>query len=112
MERSSNCFCLICQRNKADKKGSHLIPAFIISTALSYEGTKRRDYEVMAMTTSTGLTEMFVGRNILPETIRSVTARDIDEHIEDNLNPNVKDFIFCSNCEKRLSILESYFANK
>ncbi len=103
--------CLLCGVRPADKKGSHIIPAFIISSALSYKGARERDKELMFMLRKNGFGESYIGRKVLPGAIEEVKGRELtDEEIEKNDNPNVKDFIFCSSCEKKLGAIESYFA--
>lgn len=44
--------CLICNKEKATKTNSHLIPSFMIAKVCSYDGSGKRDKEVMFTMTS------------------------------------------------------------
>lgn len=113
MIRSSKDKCLLCLINAADKKGSHIIPSFLISTAISYKGSKKRDMEIMSIMKNSSFNESFIGRNVLPEAIAEVKEKALnEEELVANQNPNIKDFIFCTNCEKRLAVVENLFAEK
>jgi len=90
-----------------------MIPAFLISSAISFGGTTKRDYELMTMMKNSGPMETFVGRKVLPEAIKTVKDYDLSEEgLSTNVNPNVRDYFFCSECEKRIGVIEDYFARE
>jgi hypothetical protein len=113
MKRSPESICYLCCQKPADKKGSHLIPAFLISTGINFEGSRERDKEFMVMFRKDGFIENYFGRGILPEKIALVKDKELSEDLDaDNINPNIKDYFFCNECEKRLSTIENYFAGE
>ncbi len=100
---SSPCICNLCQKREADKKGSHIIPAFIVSSTLNLNGSRDRDKELFVTMSGKSFTETFFGRNVSPEAIEEFKGRALsDEEIESNKNPLIKDLILCRECEKRL----------
>lgn len=105
--------CLICKKSKATKTNSHIIPSFIVAKVCSYDGSGKRDKEVMF--TMTPLEEkLYLGA--IPDTkIEELvdTQKLSDERIEQELSNNTasKDYIFCPECEKNLSVyLETPYA--
>ena len=105
--------CLICKKSKATKTNSHIIPSFIVAKVCSYDGSGKRDKEVMF--TMTPLEEkLYLGA--IPDTkIEELvdTQKLSDERIEQELRNNTasKDYIFCPECEKNLSVyLETPYA--
>ena len=97
--------CLICKKEKATKTNSHLIPSFMIAKVCSYDGSGKRDKEVMFTMTNS---EDKVYTGALPSTkIEELFDSDklTDERINEELKKNTasKDYIFCPICEKRLS---------
>jgi len=91
VKRSPEDLCLLCKNSKADKKGSHYVPAGIIKMVIG-----ERDYEEL-YTIDSAKTEVstFFGRSNLEN--KDVTIKK-PEHVDD--------YIFCSDCEKKLSIIE------
>lgn len=88
--------CLICKKSKATKTNSHIIPSFIVAKVCSYDGSGKRDKEVMF--TMTPLEEkLYLGA--IPDTkIEELvdTQKLSDERIEQELRNNTasKDYIF------------------
>ena len=39
--------CMICQENEATKTNSHVIPSFLVTMFTSYNGSGKRDTEVL-----------------------------------------------------------------
>lgn len=39
--------CLICQEREATKKNSHIIPSFLVAMVTSYDGSYKRDKEIL-----------------------------------------------------------------
>ena len=105
--------CTLCGIYPATKLNSHIIPSFMIARVCSYDGSCRRDTEVM-FTMSTYEDKIYTGQ--IPSTkIEELFDADklTDERIENELKDNTaaKDNIFCPKCEKNLSIyLESPYA--
>lgn len=97
--------CLICHEEKATKTNSHIIPSFMVAKVCSYDGSGKRDKEVMFTMTHND-DKVYTGA--LPSTkIEELFDLDklTDERINKELKNNTasKDYIFCPVCEKRLS---------
>lgn len=97
--------CLICGELDATKTNSHLIPSFMIAKVCSYDGSGKRDREVM-FTMDLCKDRIYTGA--LPDTkIEELfdIANLSDERIQNELrvNPASKDYIFCPKCESKLS---------
>lgn len=105
--------CLICGENDANKKNSHLIPSFLVADFCSYDGSKKRDKEVM-FTITPYEEKVYTGQ--IPDTkIEELFDPEAlsEERITNELsnNPVSEDYIFCPRCEKRLSdYLETPYA--
>ncbi len=102
--------CTLCTKNPADKSGSHIIPHFLIKSMVNENNSKGRDKEISHLIGGIAANTFF-GRQVTPESIDEVLGRDLtDEELEHNINHYVKDNFLCTACEKRLSVLESYYA--
>ena len=105
--------CLICNEEKATKPNSHLIPSFMVAKVCSYDGSGKRDKEVMFTMTSYE-DKVYVGA--VPDTKLDELFNQeklTDERIEKELRNNTasKDYIFCPKCEANLSkYLETPYA--
>ncbi len=105
--------CLICKKDKATKTNSHLIPSFMVAKVCSYDGSGKRDKEVMFTMTSYE-DKVYVGA--VPDTKldelfdqKILTEERIEEELKDNTAS--KDYIFCPTCEANLSkYLEAPYA--
>jgi len=105
--------CRLCRQNKADKKNAHLIPHFLIKTAVNEGGSKEREKELVFGLSSTGLVDVYFGRELSVEKITEVLGREeTDEEIVARQDPFARDYLVCSKCEKKLSILEGYVAQQ
>lgn len=105
---------MICQENEATKTNSHVIPSFLITTFTSYDGSGKRDTEVM-FSISNNKDSVYTGRSVSDAKYESLFDMDnlTKERIHEELSKNTvaKDFIFCPQCEKRLAdLLESPYA--
>jgi len=90
--RSQDDICLLCQINKADKKGSHYTPAGIVKREIG-----KRDYEELySINSFRASTSVFRGRSNLNNTDTTIRKGD-----------HVEDYIFCTTCEKQLAVIES-----
>jgi hypothetical protein len=111
--RTSIDQCLLCESAPADKKGSHIIPSFLTSTGINYKGVKGRDKELMIVMRARGFNETYFGRNVPAEAIEDFKGKALsDEEIQANINPNIQDHIFCTDCEKKLAVIENHFAKE
>lgn len=106
------CQCELCKQNKADKKGSHIIPNFLIQSSFAENGKEGRGNEMIFPINI--VSDFRFGRNVLPERIHEVIGRELkDEEIEKNVKtpiPYVKDYFLCTDCEKRLGGIETLYA--
>lgn len=96
--------CLLCQNQEADKTGSHIIPSFFMKRI---NGDGKRDHEV-GFEIKGSIVDSYFGRDIYEDQRRTFT--DQEEKIESRENYDVRDFIFCADCEKCFSKLESAYA--
>ena len=68
--------CILCSINEANCTGSHLAPHFLIQSFLSYDGSNKRDTEVVNETRVAGFQkERKWGRAVLPEDIDKIFDR-------------------------------------
>ncbi len=98
--------CLLCKENDATKTNSHIVPSFLVANVCSYDGSGKRDKEVM-FTITPSKTSLYIGQ--LPDTkIEEIidTENLTDERIERELKINTasRDYIFCPDCESKLSV--------
>lgn len=107
MSDSENC--LLCRALPADKKGSHIIPHFLLKKIENVDGSKLRDMELGFTLTATD-SKVHFGRSVSPEKLESVLGKLEESDIDNNKHPMVCDHIFCSNCETRFSNLESIYS--
>lgn len=101
--------CKICSVNEADKKGSHIVPHFLLKRIDNADGSKDRDKE-LGFVLSEYNPKSYFGKAVLPEKLEEVHGEITDELIEQNYIPLIEDYIFCTDCEKKLSVLESEYA--
>jgi hypothetical protein len=106
--------CKLCLEREANQTGSHILTSWLIIPVFS-EGGSIRDYEIIFPPSSiaTGRPP-FIGRNVLPETIKAAIGRDMTE-IElklqnENQHPFTQDDVFCNICEKRFSVIEQEYS--
>lgn len=106
------CKCELCKQNKADKKGSHIIPNFLIQSSFAEDGKEGRGNELIFPISI--VSDFRFGRNVLPERIHQAIGRELrDEEIEKNIKnpiPYINDYFLCSDCEKRLGTIETLYA--
>ena len=101
--------CLLCHKNLADKKGSHIVPHFLSKRVDNEEGATGRDKEVGFVITPRQTTSYF-GRAVLPEKLEEIYGEVTDELIENNNIDGIVDNYFCTTCETNLSVIESVYA--
>lgn len=103
--------CILCCNNKdANKTGSHLIPHFLLSRVDNVDKKKGRDLELGFVINEIGAIPYFgrLGEEKL-EKIFNIENLDIDNP-EKYKSPFIVDYIFCSDCENRLSKIESLYS--
>lgn len=105
--------CKLCGLKEATQTNSHIITLALIKEALNHSNIKERDYDVTFMLSNTDIPKSYFGRNVSPEHIEEVLGRSLAEkEISENKNPFTEDFIFCPDCEKKISLLETEFINR
>ena len=106
-ERDERCKCLLCKCSRADKKGSHIVPSFLMKRINSHDGCLQRDHEVGFEIRSSEVKAYF-GRSIYRDVREEYT--DDQSMMESRFNPDMLDYVFCSSCESWFSKLESSYA--
>ena len=104
--------CQICQEKPANKKGSHIVPHFLIKRIVNVDSDNGRDKE-LSLTFTNFASTTFFGRSILPEKLESVFGElnhDFDSIIENNKSSDVVDNYFCTDCEDNLAQIENVYA--
>lgn len=105
--------CLLCQEKEANQTGSHIFTHSLISRCINEEGKKGRNKEMMFGFSQSGAKNLFVGNEILPESIIEINGIELSEkELENNKNELVVDNIYCSECEKLFGKIESQFSSK
>lgn len=99
-----DCKCLLCGKRKADKTGSHIVPSFIMKRI---NGDGKRDHEV-GFVIKSGIVKPYFGRDIYEDKRRTITGRE--DLMESRTNYDVRDNIFCKECENYFGTLESAYA--
>ncbi len=101
--------CKLCKNEEADKKGSHIVPHFLLKRVENIEGHNERDYE-LGFTIEKGKTSSHFGRAVLPEKLEEIYGEVSEKDLENNLHPLVVDNYFCSRCENRFAVIESEYS--
>lgn len=106
----STHLCRLCGKAEADKKGSHIVPHFLLKRVINVEGKTHRDYELGFRIGKMGMSSHF-GRAVQPEKLEETFGEISDEDIANNQQQLVVDNYYCSGCEKRFSLIESAYSN-
>lgn len=104
--------CFLCAAKVADCKDSHLAPHFLVQPFLSTNGSRQRGKEIVVESMLGSMRqERKWGRSVLPEEIDAVFGK-IDEQEKERQRPDAlaRDDIFCNDCERRFSYIESAYA--
>lgn len=101
--------CRLCNTKIADKKGSHIVPHFLLKRIENIEGKTGRDYE-LGFTIEKLNAKSHFGRSVQPEKLEEIYGEITDEDIEKNEHLLIVDNMFCSDCENRLAVIESEYA--
>ena len=102
-------YCRLCEKRKADKTGSHLVPHFIQKTIDNIDKDTGRDKE-LGFTISQTENISYFGRSILPEKLDDIYGELSKSEIKKVHNPNIVDYLFCSDCEKKFAIIENEYS--
>lgn len=108
----NDSLCALCRINNANETGSHMVPNLLTSVALSFDGKAKRDREIVEKyhLNSVKDNSVYYGRDVSVEKISSDLGHEMTEkEQEDNVNTLCYDHIFCKDCEKCFSVLESAF---
>ena len=90
--------CKLCLEKEADFKGSHIVPHFLLKRIFNIEGKKGRDYELEFVIDGIN-TQAYYGRNVPREKLDSLFDEVKEGVTEENKDPHVEDYIFCTSCE-------------
>jgi hypothetical protein len=101
--------CKLCNQADADKKGSHIVPHFLLKRVENIEGETDRDKE-LGFTLGEFDTKSHFGRAVSPGKLEETYGEVTDELIENNTNSMIVDNFFCSTCEKKFAAIESEYA--
>lgn len=101
--------CRLCHKKEADKKGSHIVPHFLLKRIENIEGKTQRDYELGFAIDKMGMSSYF-GRSVQPEKLEETYGEMSDEDIAKNRHPLVVDNYFCTDCENRFSLIENEYS--
>ena len=101
--------CFLCKTNPANKKGSHIVPHFLLKRIENVDGKTGRDYELGFIIKEFD-TESHFGRSVPPHKLEETFGELTEEEIEKNKHPLVVDNFFCSVCENRLAQVENEYA--
>lgn len=101
--------CKLCNTKNADKKGSHIVPHFLLKRIENIEGKTERDYE-LGFTIEKLNSKPHFGRSVQPEKLEETFGEISDEDIEKNKHPLIVDNFFCKDCENRFALIESEYA--
>lgn len=108
--------CLLCRQKAATKTGSHLIPHFFIQRFFAYDGSTKRDKEMVeSYSLANGDNRTFLGHEVSPDVIDDVLGHALsdEEVVRESKKHNLlmRDYFFCPDCEKRFSVIEEYYSN-
>ncbi len=101
--------CLICNHDKANATGSHIVPHFILKRIDNEANSSGRDKE-MGFALSENFPSSYFGRATSVEKLEEIYGEVTDDLIEKNSVPLIEDHIFCLSCEKKLSVIESEYS--
>jgi hypothetical protein len=101
--------CRLCKENIADKKGSHIVPHFLLKRIENIDGKSERDYE-LGFVIQEFDTKSHFGRSVPIEKLDNVYGELSDEEIQKNKHPLIVDYVFCKKCEDSLAKIESEYA--
>ena len=78
--------CKLCLTQEANKKGSHIVPHFLLKRVENIKGKSARDFE-LGFAIGEFDTESYFGRSVPPENLEEVFGEINDEEIQANKHP-------------------------
>lgn len=105
--------CALCREKDALCTGSHMAPHLLIQSFLSYNGSTKRDTEVVNETVMGGLQkERKWGRAVPEEAIDDTFGEvSLEEKVTIKSSAVTRDYVFCKDCEKRFGFIETAYAD-
>jgi hypothetical protein len=106
--------CNLCRCKPANQTNSHIFSWFLIRDAINKHGVKGRENEVV-FSLDGEYVRTYIGReqsaeeHVIPIKGRPLNEQEIRE--SENDNPFTRDNVLCSECEKKLNVLESQVNN-
>lgn len=107
--------CKFCQENAADKKNTHYLTDAVIRTCLNEGGSNTREKGAMFnISTTKDDVEFRFQRSTSKEAIIEALGREPHQAEIDKamLIPFSVDYVFCSECEARFTVIEKSFLEK
>lgn len=106
--------CKFCQINEANKKNTHYLTDAIIRSCLNIEGSNNREKGLYFAINSKNPFIEFNFQRLDEQSIENVIGRKpTDEEIENAKQiPFSVDYIFCNECEKKFTDIETEFIDK
>lgn len=104
--------CTLCRTAEANETGSHMVPNLLTAVAFSFDGKNKRDREIVERycLNKPDDNSVYYGRDVAADKISSDLGHEMtEEELENNVNTLCYDYVFCKECEKRFSILETEF---
>jgi len=104
--------CGLCLCKDASSIGSHIFNLSLVKNAINAIGETKRDKELMFQLSPSHGAKPFFGRNLSVSKIEIALGRPMtEEERELNINPLVREYLLCADCEARIERVESYFMN-
>ena len=108
--------CLLCKKANATKTGSHLVSNFLIQRFFAYDGSSKRDKEVVESYSITNDDyRTYMGHRVGGEVAEELLGHEMtdDEIAREDSKPNLlmRDYFFCPDCEDRFGVIETYYAD-
>ena len=108
--------CKFCKVKEADKKNTHYLTDAIIRSCLNFGGVNEREKGgYFSFDNNSLFTRFKFQRNTNVEDIKKILGEEpTEEEIENakNNNPCSVDYVFCSECEKKFTEIETEFIQK
>lgn len=99
----------MCNTREANKKGSHIVPHFLLKRIENVDGKPGRDYE-LGFAIGEFDTESYFGRAVSPEKLKETFGELTEDELKVNKHPLIVDYYFCDVCEERFSKIESAYS--
>lgn len=105
--------CGLCQVNEANKKGTHVIPYFLLKSMLLSAGSKRAEGKEFTFQISSHDTDFHVGRGVSAAEIDDLVGKGQDaDELAAKTDPHIVDNVWCFKCERLFSGIEEYYSKR